>query len=263
MRPGPQAQLGRRTERRHQAGALGGRKIKSVFISTATSYDEAHRAADVAVLPVGSFEQHGSHLPLATDTLIAALIARRIAVDYDLFLLPPVTVGCSHEHTGFPGSVSISSVTLHSIVNDIRLSLEQQGVEKLVIVNGHGGNYVLANIAQEANVTTRRVVLYPQTVEWREARAYAGVETDNHADMHAGEAETSILLSEAPELVGENYRDADSIADDRRFLLTLGVSGYSETGVIGKPSLATCDKGRRLLDSFVVQFKPHLAQLRA
>lgn len=237
--------------------------MRSVFISTATSQDEAHRAADVAVLPVGSFEQHGRHLPLATDTLIAALIARRIAADYDLFLLPPVTVGCSHEHAGFPGSVSISSVTLHAIVDDIRLSLERQGVEKLVIVNGHGGNYVLANIVQEANVAARRMVLYPQAVEWREARAYAGVETDNHADMHAGEAETSILLSEAPELVGENYRDADFIADDRRYLLTLGVGGYSETGVIGKPSLATRDKGQRLLDSFAVQFKSHLVQLRA
>ncbi len=234
----------------------------NVFISTATSQDEAHRAADVAVLPVGSFEQHGSHLPLATDTLIAALIARRIAADYDLFLLPPVTVGCSHEHADFPGSVSISSTTLHAIVDDIRLSLTWQGVEKLAIVNGHGGNYVLANIVQESNVATRRMVLYPQTVEWVEARACAGVETDHRADMHAGEAETSILLSEAPELVGENYRTADFIADDRRHLLTLGVGGYSETGVIGKPSLATRDKGRRLLDFFAVQFKSYLAQLR-
>jgi len=85
------------------------------------------------------------------------------------------------------------------------------------------------------------MVLYSQAVEWKEARVYAGVETDNHVDMHAGEAETSILLSETPEFVDENYRDAAFIADDRRYLLTLGVSSYSKTGVIGKPSLATCD----------------------
>lgn len=236
--------------------------MAGVLISTATSHDEAHRAADVAVLPVGSFEQHGGHLPLATDTLIAALIARRVAADYDLFLLPPITVSCSHEHADFVGSISISSATLHAIVDDIVSSLERRGVQKLVILNGHGGNYVLSNIVQEANVSTRRMVLYPQPSEWKEARAYAGVQTDNHEDMHAGEAETSILLSEAPDLVRASYRDADFIANDRRHLLTVGVMGYSESGVIGKPSLATADKGRRLLEAFSAQFKPYLAKLR-
>lgn len=80
-----------------------------MFISTATSTDGAARAATVAVLPVGSFEQHGDHLPLATDSLIAGIIAKRISDDYNLFLLPPITIGCSHEHAGFVGSVSISS----------------------------------------------------------------------------------------------------------------------------------------------------------
>jgi creatinine amidohydrolase len=234
-----------------------------VFISTATSHDEAHRAADVAVLPVGSFEQHGGHLPLATDTLIAAAMARRIAADYDLFLLPPITIGCSHEHAGFVGSVSISSITLHAIVTDVAASLEHRGVRKLAIVNGHGGNYVLGNIVQEANIATRRMVLYPQEADWKEARAYSGVQTDNHEDMHAGEAETSILLAEDSRFVRAGYRNADFIADDRRHLLTVGVVGYSKSGVIGKPSLATSDKGRRLLESFSVQFKPYLARLRA
>lgn len=130
------------------------------------------------------------------------------------------------------------------------------------LTQGHGGNYVLSNIVQEANVSARRMALYPQPAEWKEARAYAGVQTDNHEDMHAGEAETSILLSEAPDLVRPSYRDADFIADDRRHLLTIGVMGYSESGVIGKPSLATADKGRRLLEAFSVQFKPYLAKLR-
>lgn len=236
--------------------------MPEVFISSATSHDEAQRAADVAVLPVGSFEQHGGHLPLATDTLIAAVIAERIAANYDLFLLPPITVGCSHEHAEFAGSVSISSATLHALVRDIALSLEYRGTKKLVIVNGHGGNYVLSNIVQEANVSTRRMVLYPQLAEWKDARAYAGVQTDNHEDMHAGEAETSILLSEAPGLVRPSYSNADFVANDRRHLLTIGVMGYSESGVIGKPSLASADKGRRLLEALSAQFKPHLAKLR-
>ena len=101
-----------------------------MFISTATSHDEAVRAADVAVLPVGSFEQHGRHLPLATDTLIAAAIAERIAVDYDLLLLPPIAIGASHEHADFKGTVSVSSMTLHAIVTDVAASLDRAGVSR-------------------------------------------------------------------------------------------------------------------------------------
>lgn len=230
-----------------------------MFISTSTSHDEAERAATVAVLPVGSFEQHGSHLPLSTDTLIACAIARRIAADYNLFLLPPVSLGCSHEHAGFAGSVSISSSTLAAIVRDVASSLRTAGTTKLVVVNGHGGNYVLSNVVQEANVGERTMLLFPRSEDWRDARKAAGVVADNHEDMHGGEAETSILLAESPDIVRSSYRDADSVADDRRFMLTVGMAGYTESGIIGRPSLATADKGRMLLDAFSEIFKEHLS----
>jgi creatinine amidohydrolase len=234
-----------------------------VFISTATSHDEALRAADVAVLPVGSFEQHGRHLPLATDTLIAAAIAERVAVDYDLLLLPPIAIGASHEHAAFKGTVSVSSMTLHAIVTDVAASLDRAGVAKLVIVNGHGGNYVLSNVVQESNIGGRKIALFPHSEDWTDARRAAGVVTSNHEDMHGGEAETSILLATSPEVVRPSYCDADFTADDRRHLLTLGVGGYSKSGIIGRPSLATADKGRLLLDAFSIQFKQHLTLLRA
>lgn len=73
------------------------------LITTATSSDESERAASVAVLPVGSFEQHGAHLPLVTDTVVACAIAKAVAERYDLFLLPPVTISCSHEHAAWRG----------------------------------------------------------------------------------------------------------------------------------------------------------------
>ena len=106
-------------------------------LTTATSRDERERAARVAVLPVGSFEQHGEHLPLITDALVAQLIASTIAEAYTLFLLPPLTISCSHEHAGFPGTVSLSARTLHAVIEDIRGSLRQSGIAKLVLVNGH------------------------------------------------------------------------------------------------------------------------------
>lgn len=234
-----------------------------MFISTATSREEAKRGAKVAVLPVGSFEQHGSHLPLSTDSLIACAIARRIATDYNLLLLPPVTIGCSHEHAGFAGSVSISSSTLHTIVRDVANSLRLAGVPKLVIVNGHGGNYVLSNVVQELSAGERTALLFPRGEDWADARTAAGVVTDNHEDMHGGEAETSILLAESPDVVRSNYVDADNEVGDRRYLLTIGMAGYTENGIIGRPSLATAEKGRMLLDAFSEVFEGHLAQLVA
>jgi creatinine amidohydrolase len=86
--------------------------IGPYLMTTATSPEEADRHSDVAVLPVGSFEQHGPHLPLITDTVIACAIAEALATSYDLSLLAPVTFSCSHEHAAFPGTVSISPSTL-------------------------------------------------------------------------------------------------------------------------------------------------------
>ncbi|AVH55337.1 MULTISPECIES: creatininase family protein [Streptomyces] len=215
-------------------------------------------ARQVAVLPVGSFEQHGPFLPLATDTLVACAIAREVAAAYPVHLLPPVTISCSHEHAAWPGTVSISSVTLHAVVRDIADSLLRSGVDTLVLVNGHGGNYVLGNVVQESVGSGTRMALFPAMEDWDSARERAGVQTSLLSDMHAGEIETSILLHDRPECVKAGYETSDFVADDRRHLLTLGMSGYTESGVIGRPSLASAEKGKELLaaltDSFGAYF---------
>lgn len=228
------------------------------LLTSATATDEARRSARIAVLPVGSFEQHGDHLPLVTDTVIACLIAARLAETYDLFLLPPVTVSCSHEHEGFPGTVSISASTLATVIDDIRASLARSVVTKLVLVNGHGGNYVLSNITQQANVQGRHIVLYPGRDDWNTARAHANMVTTGHDDMHGGELETSVLLYAHPELVRNSYTTADHEASNRPHLLTTGVSAYSTSGIIGRPSAATTVKGKAALDSLVASFADYL-----
>lgn len=231
------------------------------LITGATATEEAHRSRQVAVLPVGSFEQHGDHLPLATDTVVACLIAARLAATYDLFLLPPVTISCSHEHEGmpgFPGTVSISASTLITIIDDIRGSLARAGINKLVLVNGHGGNYVLSNITQQANVTARHVVLFPARDDWETAREQADMRTTGHEDMHGGELETSILLHAHPELVKSSYPTADREAAQRPHLLVAGLAEYTTNGIIGRPSLATAPKGKAALESLVDSFADHL-----
>jgi Creatinine amidohydrolase len=105
-------------------------------ITTAISRDEQDRAARAAVLPVGSFEQHGDFLPLITDTVVACLIARRVIAEYGLFLLAPVTLSRSHEHSGFAGTVSVSAPTLVAVVTDVADSLRAAGIDRLAIVNG-------------------------------------------------------------------------------------------------------------------------------
>jgi creatinine amidohydrolase len=182
-----------------------------MLITTATSRNERDRGARVAVLPVGSFEQHGDFLPLITDTIVACVIARRLSADYGLLLLPPVTLSCSHEHSGFAGTVSISAETLIAVVDDVAESLRRSGIERLAIVNGHGGNYVLSNIVQQANVASPRMTLFPGRTEWEAARTAAGLQASTSEDMHAGELEVSLLLHTYPELVSDDPRQSDAV----------------------------------------------------
>ncbi|MFJ9845569.1 creatininase family protein [Kitasatospora sp. NPDC101155] len=229
------------------------------LITAATSADERQRGAKVAVLPVGSFEQHGDHLPLTTDTVVASLIAQRIATDYDLFLLPPITLSCSHEHAHMPGTVSISAATLYAVINDIWKSLQASGVPGLLIVNGHGGNYVLSNVVQEANTEGPRVALFPVREDWHRAREAAGLESSGAEDMHGGELEVSLLLHGAPHLVRGGIEQDDHDAPERPHLLTLGMAGYTRNGIIGRPSLGTAEKGKAMLESLSKSAAAHLS----
>ncbi|MGV9282783.1 creatininase family protein [Streptomyces sp. NPDC003730] len=232
-----------------------------------TSADVRERGSGVprqtAVLPVGSYEQHGPHLPLATDTLVACAVAREIGAAYPVHLLPPVTIGCSQEHADWPGTVSISAVTLYAVVRDIAESLRRSGVEALVVVNGHGGNYVLGNVVQESTARGERMALFPAAEDWETARRRAGVVTSLLTDMHAGEIETSILLHTHPELVRPGHEAADFVADDRRHLLSLGMSAYTDSGVIGRPSLGSAEKGKELLASLADSFGAYFGLLTA
>ncbi|MGW1881646.1 creatininase family protein [Streptomyces sp. NPDC001970] len=226
-----------------------------------TTEDAGTARAKVAVLPIGSFEQHGPYLPLMTDTVIACAIAREVAAAYPVLRLPPLTVSCSHEHADWPGTVSISAVTLHAVVRDIAESLRRSGVANLILVNGHGGNYVLRNVVQESAGSGTRMALFPGPDDWNAARDRAGVRTPSHSDMHAGEVETSILLHEHPELVRPGHMTSDFVVDDRRHLLTLGMRAYTATGVVGRPSLASAEKGKELLAGLVDSFAGYFSLL--
>jgi creatinine amidohydrolase len=233
------------------------------ILPTATEKEEEARDAKYAILPVGSFEQHGSHLPLITDTVVACAISRELVSAYDVFMLPPVTLSCSHEHSAWRGTVSISSRTLQLVIDDVYASVAASGYRSLILVNGHGGNYVLSNIVQEGSAHGKSIALFPASDDWKEARRAGHLATTDHEDMHAGELETSILLYSNPELVAADYHSADWIADDRRHLLTAGMRKYTQNGVIGRPSLATAEKGKAALDSLAESFAEVLQLLNS
>jgi creatinine amidohydrolase len=232
------------------------------LISMATSADVAVGTPRVAVLPIGSFEQHGPFLPLATDTIVSCAIADALAAAYPLLLLPPITVSCSHEHAAWPGTVSISAATFAAVITDVRGSLRQSGIHRLALVNGHGGNYVLSNIVQEATVTEACMALFPGRTDWDRARAAAGLTTTGHDDMHAGELETSILLHARPDVVRNGNTSADHDAPHRPHLLSLGMRGYTSTGVIGRPSQGSADKGKAVIDNLTEAFADYLNVLQ-
>ncbi len=122
--------------------------------------------------------------------------------------------------------------------------------------------YSLANVVQEGNARGKKMALFPSGRDWADARQSAGLATSNHEDMHAGELETSILLHTHPELVRDGYQQADWVADDRRHLLTTGMGHYTQSGVIGRPSLASAEKGKTVLASLVESFASVLEVLR-
>ena len=229
-----------------------------MFLPLNTTTDVRNLRPEVAILPIGSHEQHGPVLPLATDTVIASTIARALSTAYPVLELPPITMSCSHEHAAWPGTVSITAPTLYAVVRDIAESLRGSGPEKLVLVNGHGGNYVLANLVQESTGTA----LFPTETDWQHARTAGGIETPMVSDMHAGELEVSILLHAHPAVVRDDYADHDHLADDRDHMLTLGLGPYTKSGVVGRPSKATKDKGRAVVDHLVARFANVLEALR-
>jgi mycofactocin precursor peptide peptidase len=192
----------------------------------------------VVAVPVGSCEQHGPHLPLATDTIVAEALASVLAARHpDIVVGPSLTVTASGEHQGFPGTLSIGAATTEQVV--IELVRSADWADGVVLVNGHGGNAAPVGAAVQRLVAEGRRVL----AWWpRPSRA------DLHGDLHAGATETALLLALRPDLVRTDLAvsgPTPALAD----LVRDGVLQHSPTGVLGDPTGADAATGRRLLEA--------------
>ncbi|MFI6338979.1 mycofactocin biosynthesis peptidyl-dipeptidase MftE [Streptomyces sp. NPDC050535] len=200
----------------------------------------------LVLVPIGSTEQHGPHLPLDTDSVVARAVARRAADTLSggpagpPLVAPVLAYGASGEHAGFPGTVSMGHEALEAVIVEMVRSLALWA-GRVVLVNGHGGN-----------LTTLDAAVSRLRAEGHDA-AWTGCDVPG-GDPHAGRTETSVMLHLAPDTV----RTDRAVAGDTRPLAVLlpdlmarGVRAVSPSGVLGDPSGASAAEGRRTVESMV------------
>jgi len=220
----------------------------------------------VALLPIGATEQHGSHLPVITDTAVVTELAARVeaALPRKVALLSTFWVGSSHHHFGFPGTMSLRSDTYILVLQDLIESLLAGGFRRVVLLNGHGGNVVPA-----CEAIYRVALKHPRrTAPWVACATYWHVAREALAEQkfmetpklsHACEYETSLMLGLRTDWVDLRRAKGHRTRRDSRYYDPLGYtpskvsvsetfSQMTETGAMGRPELASAEKGRKLYD---------------
>ena len=217
------------------------------------------------VLPVGALEQHGPHLPVVTDLLLAErfldLALERLPDTVNIWRLPALSFGKSNEHSGYPGTFSLSANTLMSAVRDIARGAKDAGFRRLVLLNSHGGNRaVLDMMARDIRAEFGLMVfsvfppaLAPDPLETTENEKKFGI--------HAGDWETSVMLALAPELVKMDLANSSFPAfnSDHLTLTTSGSSvawltrDWNASGTWGDATLATAERGQARLEPVVAK----------
>lgn len=203
-------------------------------------------AKTLVLVPIGSTEQHGPHLPFETDTLIATAAAERIAQALqnhgtDIILAPAIAYGASGEHQEFPGTVSIGHDALRVQIVELVRSLSSWA-DRIVFVNGHGGN-----------VSTLAAAITQMRHEQHDV-AWLACIFESAGDAHAGSIETSVMLHLAPDKVRMDKAAPGQLASLEEILPILmeqGVRAASPSGVLGNPTNATAEGGRQMMGQLV------------
>lgn len=195
---------------------------------------------EVAIFPVSATENHGPHCPLGTDAILANSVAREASERTGELLLPSLEVGVSEHHRGFPGTLYVSPETLRDMVYETLLSLTDHGIEKAVVINGHGGNSgaldrACGRLARDGDMFA---------VPWIWVDGFPGEED------HAGENETSLMLHLRPDLVGEPVEGTDTWGLPVNGTVTAHETHeFAENGVFGDPTAASEEHGEEFFET--------------
>jgi len=221
----------------------------------------------VAVLPVGAIEQHGPHLPVSVDALIAEAVAERAFArlddDIPALLLPTSKIGKSNEHIDFPGTLTLSAETLGKVWFEIGRSVARAGVRKIIFLNAHGGQpQVMEIVARELRVAENMMAV--TTGWWHVGGEHPAVpEDERRHGIHAGMVETSMMLALAPELVdmerAENFHPVmaqiEGTHEKLRYLGGVGMGWQAQdihpSGAAGNAAAATAGLGAEIIDAAV------------
>ncbi|RCU47359.1 creatininase family protein [Haloplanus salinus] len=221
-----------------------------MHLSDVTWTDVRDADADLALLPVGSTEQHGPHAPLGTDALHAETVAEAGADRHDdtVAVAPTIPVGVAEEHRRFDGTLWVSPDTFRRYVRDVVGSLAHHGMDRVVVVNGHGGN--VPALGEVTATVSRHDDAYAVPFTWFEAVG------DRSSEMgHGGPLETALLRATHPELVREDRIDeARAGASDgwgdwvSSTNLAHDSAEFTENGVVGDPGTGGAELGDELLE---------------
>ena len=219
---------------------------------------------DIAILPVGSNEQHGPQNPLGTDHLIAKALAEETAKRTGVLCLQVIPFGVSSHHKQFWGTIHVSPKTFKKYVKETCLSLNYYGVKKIVIVNGHGGNLnALAELAREL----REKGIFISIFQWWPAASKLLPNLFKPEERrHASAEETSVNLALYPEIVNmdKNVDEVvrESVLQSEGITLPLDTVDYTASGVFGKSTTASAEKGKIVLETMVGELVKHVNLLK-
>ena len=195
---------------------------------------------ELAIIPVGSLEQHGPHLPIMTDWAIASELGKRVAEKMNAFLIPAFPVSTCREHMGKKGSVWMESRTFYQMMYDVIMSLKEQGFKRVGIIITHGGIFIAGPLVRDLNAKfnpdLQVALVTPDAVNFSSITETRG--------LHADENETSQILAIAPETVHMDKAVDYEPNVPRPYLNYGSIFRATPTGVWGYPSKATAEKGR-------------------